>query len=151
MRRLPIALVVFSLGTLSASADCPCQKPEKGETTHRGGNQLIIQVEESSYKELTGVVLDQNGDPRGALVEVWTNPEYLLRRTPQSPKEKAGQKRVKACRAGADGKFCFRIKPGHYEVRVSIGPGWDVTQAYVVVDPQNGASSILKIHMVLGT
>lgn len=144
-------LTLLFLSALSVFADCTCRKIENGETTHWGGNELIIQVEEKPYRELRGAILDHNGDPmREALVEVWTNPEYLLHEVPQTPGEKAKQKRLKACRTSTQGIFCIRVKPGRYEVRVSIGPGWDVTKAHIIIDPQKGQKTELTIRMHLG-
>jgi hypothetical protein len=151
MSRLLSGFTIFLLAAISCSADCTCRKIEKGETTHWGGNELVIQVEEKSYKEIKGVVLAPDGPRAGALVEIWTNPEYLLRRGPQTPEEKAKQKRIKACRTGTDGKFCIYAKAGRYEVRVSLDSGWDVTKAYVVIDPQKGQDAAFEIHLVLGT
>jgi hypothetical protein len=34
---------------------------------------------------------------------------------------------------------------------VSLGSGWDVTKAYVVIDPQEGQKAPLAISMHLGT
>jgi hypothetical protein len=144
-------LTLLLLSAPSVFADCTCRKIEKGETTHWGGNQLIVQVEEKPYRELRGLILDHSGYPMdGALVEVWTNPEYLLREGPQTPDEKAKQRRLKACRTSAQGIFCIRVKPGRYEVRVSIGPGWDVTEAYIIIDSLKGQKAELMIQMHVG-
>ena len=151
MLKTVYVLTLLFLSALSAFADCTCRKIEKGETTHWGGNMLIVQVEEKAYRELRGLILDHSGYPMDeALVEVWTNPEYLLREGPQTPDEKAMQRRLKACRTGAQGKYCIRVKPGRYEVRVSIGPGWDVTKAYIIIDPQKGQEAEITISMHLG-
>jgi hypothetical protein len=152
MPRLLCAVTAFCLASMLTLADCPCRHIAKGETTHWGGNELIVQYEEKPYKELRGVILDHNDDPAtGALVEVWTNPDYLLRGGPQTPEEQSKQQRVKACRTGTDGRFCIHTKPGKYEVRVSLGSGWDVTKAYVFVDREKGQKTNLTIRMHLGT
>jgi hypothetical protein len=152
MPKLLAVLTVLLFAPLSLFADCSCRRIDKGETTHWGGNILIVQVEEKPYKDMKGVILAPGGDPLpGALVEIWTNPDYLLRSGPQTPEEASKQKRIKACRTGTDGKFCIHLKAGRYEVRVSVGHGWDVTKAYVIIDPQKGQNTGLAIQMVLGT
>lgn len=145
-------LATLLLATLSAFADCACPKIEKGESTHWGGNELIIQVHEKPYKELRGVILDQTGDPMsGALVGLLTGPDYLLGHGPQTPEEKSRQRRLRACRTGADGKFCIHAKPGKYELRLSVGEGWDVTSVYLVIDDKKGPEAQVSIQMHLGT
>jgi len=117
-------VVILLLCALSVLAQCTCHKIEKGETTHWGGNQLIVQDEGKPYQRLRGIVLDSNGDPMsGALVEVWDKPEYLLSAGSRFYEERAKQQRLKACRTANDGKFCFHVKPGKYELRSSVGSG----------------------------
>ncbi|HEY1470158.1 MAG TPA: hypothetical protein VGF61_14030 [Candidatus Acidoferrum sp.] len=152
MPRVVVGLAMFLLIALSVFADCTCRKIAHGESTHWGGSQLVVQNEEKPYKELKGIVLDPNSDAvTGALVEIWTNPDYLLRNGRQTPEEKSKQQKLKACLVAKDGKFCFHVKPGKYEVRVSIGSGWNVTKAYVIIDPHNGEQEPLRIGMHLGT
>ncbi len=151
MPRLLSGLTIFLLTAIPCLEDCTCRKIEKGETTHWGGNQLIIQVEEKAYKEIRGVVLAPDGPRAGALVEVLTDPDYLPRNGPQTPVEKAKQKRIKACRTGASGEFCIHAKAGRYEARVSLDSGWDVTKVYVVIDPRKGQDAAFKVYLALGT
>jgi hypothetical protein len=56
-------LTVFFLGGVSLFADCRCRKIARGESTHWGGNELIIQHKEKPYEELKGIVLDPTATP----------------------------------------------------------------------------------------
>lgn len=114
MTRLLIASIIFVLAGVGLFAQCTCHKTEKGENTHWGGNELIVLVEEKSYKELRGIVLDHQRDPMpGALIEVFTNPDCLLRHGPQTAEEKAKQKRIKARGVGPDGSFASAPNPAN--------------------------------------
>ena len=81
MRRSIILVLFISAASSSAVSDCKCARPAPGETTHWGGNEMIVVVEEKSYKR------------EGALVEVFTHPEYLLTDSP-SPQGTANQERI---------------------------------------------------------
>jgi len=87
-----------------------------------------------------------------ALVEVFDHPEYLLDQSSSFKRDHPEQKRVAACRTGADGKFCLRnLPPGKYELRSSLSSGWDVTHVYVVLDKKAGQGKALHVRMELGT
>ena len=84
----------------------------------------------------------------GALVEVFTHPEYLLSNDSYS-RGKPEQRRVAACMTGTDGKFCFRGLPaGKYELRSSSNDryGWNASQVYVVVDHEEGKDKSHRLH-----
>jgi protocatechuate 3,4-dioxygenase beta subunit len=114
---------------------------------------MIVIVEKLSFKQLRGIVMEQNGSPfKGALVEVFTHPEYLLSDLPNAHKEQPEQRRVTACLTASDGKFCFRhLPPGTYELRSSISSGWNVTHVHVTVDPKKGKAEKIVVTMHLGT
>jgi hypothetical protein len=137
----------------SVLGDCKCGAPDKGETTRWGGNEMIVVKEESSFRKLEGRV--QMSDDRtleNALVEVFDHPDYLLDRSHSRNEGPPEQKRLAACRTAKDGKFCFRNLPaGKYELRSSLGSGWNVTHVYVVLDKHSKRDEKLKVLMLLGT
>jgi len=148
-------LVMFSLPDAPVLGNCHCNPPKKDETTHWVGNQVVVFVEKDAHRGLHGVIVSQNGKPlAGALVEVFTEPDYLLSEKTYD-RGNPGQRRVVACRTGLDGKFCFsNLASGKYEVRSSsedTSTGWNTTQVYVVVDRDKGTGKRLRIEMILGT
>jgi Carboxypeptidase regulatory-like domain len=151
-RFMPL-LMLLSLLAPPLSSGCRCNPPSGHETTHWVGNMATVFVEKQPRRSLRGRVMFADGKPLGgALVEVFTNPEYLLSNHSYS-RGRPGQRRVAACRAAADGKFCFHDLPsGKYELRTSSDDyrGWNVTQVYVVVGQENGAVKDLKVMMTLG-
>ncbi len=152
--RIILLLSLLILADVPVFSDCRCNPPKDGETTHWVGNMVMVFVEKRPYQTLRGkVVISADGKPLGgALVEVFTNPEYLLSDKSYS-RGKPEQRRVAACRAGADGQFCFRgLASGKYELRSSSDDtyGWNASQIYVVVDRENGMSKYLRITMTLG-
>jgi hypothetical protein len=114
---------------------------------------MVIFVEEKSYRELRGTVQLHEGQPiANALLEVFDKPEYLLDRSIDSANNRPKQRRLAACVASADGKFCFRnLANGKYELRSSSGNGVNVTHVYVVIDRQSGEKKDLSVEMTLGT
>jgi protocatechuate 3,4-dioxygenase beta subunit len=153
MRKVAALALLVVVGAPSVLGDCQCIHTKKGETTHWGGNEMIVIVEKSSHKQLRGSVQMPNGQPAdGALVEIFTHPEYLLSELPNAIRNRPEQQRVAACRTGVNGRFCFRgLAKGAYELRTSIDSGWDVTHIHVLVDPQKGVADNLKVVMHLGT
>jgi hypothetical protein len=145
-----VSLFVFALAVPSVLGNCKCHRAADNETTHFGGNEAVIFVAQESHQSLAGTVHAPDGTKLGnALIEVFDHPEYLLDDKPGENHPE--QKRLAACRTAADGKFCFRnLPPGKYELRSSIGSGWDVTHVYVGVD-NNGAAKKIQIRMKLGT
>jgi protocatechuate 3,4-dioxygenase beta subunit len=134
-------------------ADCKCHAPDKEETTHWGGNEMIVMKEENSYRQLRGTIEMSDGSLlKDALVEVFDHPDYLLDSSHSRREGPPEQKRVAVCRTAADGKFCFRnLPPGKYELRSSLGSGWNVTHVYVVLDGQSKRGGELKVLMLVGT
>ena len=122
---------------------------------HWGGNQRVVVADEIPCKEIRGTVYEETGQPaNGALVEIFTHPEYLLqvRSIGIKNEDEPQQRRIATCRTGPDGKFCFRnLAAGKYELRSSIDSGWDVTSIYVVVDPSKGKQKVMRVDMHLGT
>ena len=114
---------------------------------------MIVVIEQSPYKHLRGTIENPEGSPAdGALVEIFTHPEYLRKGLPNGRQDRPEQRRLAACRTKADGKFCFpRLAPGTYELRSSLNAGWDVTHLHVTVDPKNGKTEDLQVRMHLGT
>jgi carboxypeptidase family protein len=144
-----ILMISLMAGTSAVSDDCACRKPKKSDTTRWGGNQTIVVPLEKSYRELRGTVEMPDGRVlENALVEIFDNAEYLLRENRERPQ----QTRLAACVTGPDGKFGFRHLPaGTYELRSSIGNGWDVTHVHVKVDQRTGVSEKIRMKMYLGT
>jgi len=152
--RMPgTALFACVLVAPSVLGDCKCHRPDKEEATHWGGNQVVVFVEQKSYRNLQGTIEMYDGRPlEHALVEVFDHPEYLLDQSSSFKRDHPEQKRVAACRTGADGKFCLRnLPPGKYELRSSLSSGWDVTHVYVVLDKKAGQGKALHVRMELGT
>ena len=143
--------MAYPLFARSLAGDCKCRHPEKGDSTRPGGNEFVVHIEKDLYRTLEGTVVAM-GDRRpveGALVEVFDHAEYLLGENPLA--EHSEQKRVAACRTSTDGKFCFReLPPGKYELRSSLGSGWNVTHIYVVV-AKKGQAKRIQVEMTLGT
>jgi len=145
-----LALVACALVAPSLFGDCKCHRPEKGDTTRPGGNMFIVQQEEKPYRKLEGrVELYENTPLEEVLVEVFDQPEYLLKNGGVAPNN---QKRLAACVTSDDGKFCFRhLPPGKYELRASSKAGVNVTHVYVIVDKRAGQTKELVVGMSLGT
>jgi len=139
--------------SLPAGAECKCRRASEKESTRPGGNEMVIVVEEKSYRELRGAVKWHDGQPvENALVEIFDKPEYLLDHSIASANDRPKQRRLAACVASADGKFCFRnLANGKYELRSSSGNGVNVTHVYVVIDRQSGEKKDLSVEMTLGT
>jgi hypothetical protein len=147
------ALFACLLVAPSVLADCKCGPPDKGETTRWGGNEMVVVKEENSFRNLDGTVQMSGDRPlENALVEIFDHPDYLLDTSHSRSEGPPEQKRLAACRTAKDGKFCFRNLPsGKYELRSSMGSGWNVTHVYVVLDGQSKRSGKLKVLMLLGT
>jgi hypothetical protein len=137
----------------SVLGDCKCGTVKEEEITRWGGNEVVIQVEEKTYRQLSGTVQMFGDRPlKDVLVEIFDRPGYLLNRSAPFKRYDPEQKRVAACRTSADGKFCFRDLPsGKYELRSSIDSGWNVTQLYVVVDKKAGQTKKIQVRMSVGT
>jgi Carboxypeptidase regulatory-like domain len=145
-----LALLACALVAPSVFGDCKCHHPQKGDATRQGANVSVVQQEENPYRELSGrVELHEDTPIEDVLVEVFDQPEYLLR---EGPSEAPKQKKLAACVTAEDGKFCFRhLPPGKYELRASINGGWNITHVYVVVDKKAGQTKRLRVGMSLGT
>ena len=147
---VPAALLACALVAPSVLGDCKCHRVANDETTLFGGNEAVVLDEQESHRRLEGTVDAPDGTKLGnALVEIFDHPEYLLSDKPGE--DRPQQRRLAACRTAVDGKFCFRNLPsGKYELRSSVGSGWDVTHLYVVVDKKGQAKKI-QVRMSLGT
>jgi len=150
---LVAALLACALAAPSVLGDCECRRPDEGENTHWGGNQVVVFLEEKSYRKLEGTIDTYNRRPlEHALVEIFDHPEYLLDQSSSFKRDHPEQKKLAACQTGADGKFCFRgLPPGKYELRSSINSDWNVTHVYVVLDKKAGQGKALRVLMELGT
>jgi len=136
----------------SVLGECKCSSVKEGETTHWGGNEVVVDIEKQSHHKVHGTVQDIHLKAvEGALVEIFDHPDYLLDQNTPFTRNHPEQKRVAACRTSRDGKFCFRsLPPGKYELRSSIDSNWNVTQVYVVVD-KKGQTKKIQVRMKLGT
>ncbi len=128
---------------------------ETKETTHWIGNLQIVDIEKKPLQNLGGIVKQPDGKPlKGALVEVFTKPEYLLIKKPIDKRGKPNQVRVAVCKTKENGKFSFAGLPaGKYELRSSSSDsatGWNVTQIYVILNPKKGKKKQVVVEMSLG-
>ena len=147
-------LILFASSGFVFAQDYTCSSPKADETTHWVGNLQIVNIEKKSFRQLRGTVFMQNGELfENALVEIFTNPEYLLTEEPTDKRGRTEQKRVAACITGKNGRFSFPDLPaGKYELRSSSADsatGWNVTQIYVVVK-SSGKKKELRVEMSLG-
>ena len=136
----------------SVLGECKCSSVKEQETTRWGGNEVVVRIEKQNHKQVHGTVEDTFLKPvKGALVEIFDHPDYLLDQDAPFTRNHPEQKRVAACRTSRDGKFCFRsLPPGKYELRSSIDSNWNVTHVYVVVG-KKGETKKIQISMSLGT
>ena len=131
---------------------CQCTPAEPSEGTRPGANEIVTVVEERPVTAMEGVVRDVNGEAlEGVLIEVFDRPEWILKQFPSVPAEHT---RLVACITGATGRFCFAgMVAGEYEVRASLGTGWNRTHVYVVVEPSNPKARTkgIELEMTVGT
>jgi hypothetical protein len=149
-----ISFLVVNFAASYSAQICNCPLVNKDETTHWGGNMAFVYVESKAYRSPAGVAMLDDEPLSDVLVEIFDKPDRLLASYPQNEKLKRGQRRISACKTGADGRFCFEnIPKGKYEIRASIDSGWNVTHVWILIDPQNGQAKNedLKISMSLGT
>lgn len=148
---LAIALVI-SCQANARRSNCKCTAPAPGETTHQGGNEIVTFRERRTYKSVHGVVRDVNDEPLAdVLVEVFDHPEWIALNYPASRVE---QRRVAACKTGADGSFCFEnIASGRYELRASKDAAWNPSHVYIVVNPRSrkGVRAGIRVQLRVGT
>jgi putative component of toxin-antitoxin plasmid stabilization module len=118
-----------------------------------GGNEVIELEEKHGLKTLYGVVVARFGDgkPVGhAVVELFDHPEMNSNPNAMTYPEEFGRHRLDACETDSSGSFEFNPPPGNYELRVSIGEGWNVTH-YIVHVRKHGRKKALEVPMSVGT
>jgi hypothetical protein len=148
MQAIFLALLLMVNSVAAEKEKCDCKKVAKTETTRSGGNQHIVIKEEKIHRTLRGAVGPNITPPLTVLVEVFDNPDHLLLNYPENLTRRTLQRRIAACETSVEGRFCFRnIPSGKYEMRFSIGPGWDVTSVYIVVDPTYAGSTSEEIYV----
>ena len=145
---LAVALMIGTHASAEHQGRCKCIEPERGETTHRGGNEIVTFRERKVYKSVRGVVRDVNGEAlEGVLVEVFDHPEWIVLDYPAS---RVKQRRIAACKTGPDGSFGFEnIPSGKYELRASKGASWNPSHVYIVVNRRNRRSTRAGINVQL--
>lgn len=152
MKLLAVALIASSLVASPCPSNCGCNAPEPGETTHQGGNEVVTFIERRAYRFIHGVVRDANGEPvPDVLVEVFDHPEWIRQGHPASRVE---QRRITACKTGADGRFCFEnIPAGRYELRGSKDAAWNPSHVYIIVNPRSRRSTRagIELQLTVGT
>src|SRR5688500_12073407 len=101
------------------------------ELTRQGGNMVVTSTEKRRLSRLRGRVEDANAKAQpNALVEIYDNPVGKKDRKP------GDQKRLIACEANPDGLFEIDGLPkGDYELRVSVGIGFNVSHVFITIDP----------------
>lgn len=155
MRR---AVTILFLSVLAFSVEgaqqCKCVRARRNDTTRYSGNLESIYRETKPLRLLRGKVYDPLGEAMpGALVEVFDSADHLLYDYPEREARRKPQRRVAACVTDKSGRFCLGDLPsGKYELRVSKGSGWNVTQVYVVVSRRGRSATNreLKVEMSLG-
>lgn len=145
-----LAIIFVAIVPVSAR-DCRCRRPERGDQTRWGGNEVIVEAPEKHFRRMAGVIkLGDSGPVAGVLVEVFDNPGYLLDQSRAGSPPK--QTRLRACVTSEDGSFCFRdVRSGSYELRASLSAGVDVTHVYAVIDAQSGSNEPIEVRLHLGT
>jgi|HubBroStandDraft_6_1064221.scaffolds.fasta_scaffold133564_2 hypothetical protein len=152
-RHTKLGLSIAFLISVSSSAlgDCDCRGVTNGETTHWGGNRRIEMEYKIDLKVMRGGVESGQKPIQGVLMEVFANTESSLPDPSNGNQENLSRSRVAACRTGADGKFCFRhLASGKYQLRSSIGSGWDVTFVNCVVNTKTGKNEQIDVPMHVG-
>ncbi|HJZ67994.1 MAG TPA: hypothetical protein VKF81_07730 [Blastocatellia bacterium] len=155
MKATLIAGLIFGFSCNAPPLEtCKCTPSGPDETTHWGGNQVIVFKESKVYRSLRGTVQIVDKPLSNVLVEIFDHPDHLLLDYPKNEEEKAKQHRIAACKTGDDGKFCFENVPkGKYEIRTSIDAGWNVTYVWLQVDGKNrrGTNVGIEVQMQVGT
>ena len=155
MRILLALFIQLFLCNLLFSQASTCSPPKESEYTHWAGNLEMVSIEQYPFGVLRGVIKTPQDSPlKNALVEGFTKPDYLLTKKPVDKRGRPEQKRIAACRTGADGRFSFPYLPaGKYELRSSSEDsrtGWNVSQVYVVINPKYSKRRELRVEMSLG-
>jgi protocatechuate 3,4-dioxygenase beta subunit len=136
----------------SLGKNCSCLVPEPNEITHPGGNELISFIEDKTYRSVRGVVRDVNGAPlKGVLVELFDKPDWIRKQHSSSP---GSQRRIAACKTGADGNFCFEnVRTGEYELRGSIDLSWNPSHVLIKINPnaKRASRKAIALRMTVGT
>lgn len=149
-----LALFITLNNPVIEKHNCECKQASANELTRTGGNEQVTIIERKVFKIIHGTIETYSNSQIETLIEVFDNPEHLRLNYPESVTQRKPQKRIAACKSGKDGSFCFdEIPPGKYELRLSIGPEWNVTSVYIVVNPRNKNSTgeKLSVPMKLGT
>jgi protocatechuate 3,4-dioxygenase beta subunit len=151
---LGVLLILLSSG-ICFSQECQQMSSQAKETTHWVGNLQIVNIKKKPLQNLSGIVKQPDGKPlKGALVEVFTKPEYLLVETPVDKRGAPNQVRIAVCKTKENGRFSFTNLPaGKYELRSSSSDsatGWNVTQIYVILNPKNRKKEQIVVEMSLG-
>jgi protocatechuate 3,4-dioxygenase beta subunit len=144
----PIAILILLLSSASfvfSQTRCRSNPISPDETTHFGGTELVSLCEMRPLRAVRGVVRDVNGDPiNDVLIEVFTKPEWILEGK-FSPTTDQG--RIAATKTNSHGQFCLpNINAGSYELRASVGTGWNVSHVHIKVAPKTEKA---KKHMVI--
>jgi hypothetical protein len=151
---LPNSIGILTCGfpVPTVQGDGNCHVPEEGDGTGRGGNEMIVPVEERSYRQLQGRIHAPDRRPLGdALAEIFGRPEYppSSGALSSNPPE---QQRLVVCPTTADGKFCScSLWSGIYELHSSVSTGWNVTKIHIVVDKHAGQNKTIVVTRHLGT
>lgn len=150
VRHLIVSALMFAqIGSVSAE-HCRCSSAKKDDTNRWGGNEMIVVVTKNSRRQIEGSVKTFSRPMEGALVEVFNNPDYLLKESTLN--HPPNQRRIAACVTGTTGGFFFRHLPsGNYELRVSRDAGMNVTHVYIVVDRKKGVPDRIDVELRVGT
>jgi hypothetical protein len=156
MNALVLAFLLLLPAGFPAKHNCGCVKAKRNETTRQWGNEHIVLVDHKPYRQIQGTVFIGNKEKiENALVELFTHPEHLLLSTYVEREEaKSKQRRLAACKTGADGRFCFKnIPAGKYELRMSVTYGINLSSTYLILAPKNRKSSRkqLEVYLSVGT
>jgi hypothetical protein len=150
MRFFLIPSYIVSLSISCLAQECVFPSASTDESTRAGANMLVTNVEKKSVRVLSGLVEDANGKPiSGALIEVFDNPSWIIN---DAWWPEGNQKRMIGCETTEAGLFTIKgLEKGAYEIRVSVGPGYNVSHVYVRVDPKRGKRKSLRVTVEVGT
>jgi hypothetical protein len=147
MSNLVILVLLFS-GLFNFFCECTCKSVSADETTHLGGSESVIKKEAKVFKSIKGKILDVNDEPvPDVLVEIFDQPEWI---TKGLEKSDVKQNRLKACKTGKDGSFCFSELPaGKYEILASKDVRFNPTHVYIVVNPDDKEATEESVEVLL--
>jgi len=148
MKFVAAVLLFANLGLPLSQPSCKCKKARKDQTTYISSTH--VELDERRLRKIEGQAVTYGDSPiEGALVEVFTRPEFTSKLAIGAAERERKQKRVAACITGEDGSFCFpSIPAGRYELRISKRE-WEFATGVIIVDPKKRRSNDDKVRVFL--